>query len=211
MTSTKKLSLMLIAASVLGSATTLLATSGVEKVRDIYIQSNADTSAQVKDDGIVKTSTRTVSAPSRYAGALDFTKAAETSINSVVSIKSFATPRQQQFYGGDFDPFEFFFGPGFGGQGNSQRRQQQQQQQQKQEPQAKGVGSGVIISEDGYIVTNNHVIDGAEKLEVTLNDNRKSNARVIGTDPNTDIASIWLELNCNSRHCQRQSSWCEQR
>ncbi len=190
MTSTKKLSLMLIAASVLGSATTLLATSGVEKVRDIYIQSNADTSAQVKDDGIVKTSTRTVPAPSRYAGALDFTKAAETSINSVVSIKSFATPRQQQFYGGDFDPFEFFFGPGFGGQGNSQRRQQQQQQQQKQEPQAKGVGSGVIISEDGYIVTNNHVIDGAEKLEVTLNDNRKFNARVIGTDPNTDIALL---------------------
>lgn len=190
MTSTKKLSLMLIAASVLGSATTLLATSGVEKVRDIYIQSNADTSAQVKDDGVVKTSTRTVTAPSRYAGALDFTKAAETSINSVVSIKSFATPRQQQFYGGDFDPFEFFFGPGFGGQGNSQRRQQQQQQQQKQEPQAKGVGSGVIISEDGYIVTNNHVIDGAEKLEVTLNDNRKFNARVIGTDPNTDIALL---------------------
>ena len=190
MTSTKKLSLMLIAASVLGSATTLLATSGVEKVRDIYIQSNADTSAQVKDDGIVKTSTRTVPATSRYAGALDFTKAAETSINSVVSIKSFATPRQQQFYGGDFDPFEFFFGPGFGGQGNSQRRQQQQQQQQKQEPQAKGVGSGVIISEDGYIVTNNHVIDGAEKLEVTLNDNRKFNARVIGTDPNTDIALL---------------------
>lgn len=190
MTSTKKLSLMLIAASVLGSATTLLATSGVEKVRDIYIQSNADTSAQVKDDGIVKTSTRTVPAPSHYAGALDFTKAAETSINSVVSIKSFATPRQQQFYGGDFDPFEFFFGPGFGGQGNSQRRQQQQQQQQKQEPQAKGVGSGVIISEDGYIVTNNHVIDGAEKLEVTLNDNRKFNARVIGTDPNTDIALL---------------------
>ena len=190
MTSTKKLSLMLIAASVLGSATTLLATSGVEKVRDIYIQSNADTSAQVKDEGLVKTSTRTVSAPSRYAGALDFTKAAETSINSVVSIKSFATPRQQQFYGGDFDPFEFFFGPGFGGQGNSQRRQQQQQQQQKQEPQAKGVGSGVIISEDGYIVTNNHVIDGAEKLEVTLNDNRKFNARVIGTDPNTDIALL---------------------
>lgn len=192
MTNTKKLTLMLVAASILGSATTLLATSGVEKVRDIYIQSSDnDAKPEVKDDGIVKTSTHSVSAPSRYAGALDFTKAAESTINSVVSIKSFATPRQQQFYGGDFDPFEFFFGPGFGGQGNSQRRQQQQQeQQQKQEPQAKGVGSGVIISEDGYIVTNNHVIDGAEKLEVTLNDNRKFNARVIGTDPNTDIALL---------------------
>ena len=192
MTNTKKIALMMVAASVMGSATTLLATSGVEKVRDIYIQSKTDnTNAQVKDEGIVKTSTREVSSQGRYSGALDFTQAAEGSINSVVSIKSYATPRQQQqYYGGDFDPFEFFFGPGFGGQGNSQRRQQQQQQQQKAEPQAKGMGSGVIISEDGYIVTNNHVIDGAEKLEVVLNDNRKFNARVIGTDPNTDIALL---------------------
>lgn len=191
MTNTKKLTLMLVAASVLGSATTLLATSGVEKVRDIYVQSKTESTPQVKDDGIVKTSTREVSVQGRYGNALDFTRAAESTINSVVSIKSYATPKQQQFYGGDFDPFEFFFGPGFGGQGGSQRRQQQQQQQQqKAEPQAKGMGSGVIISDDGYIVTNNHVIDGAEKLEVTLNDNRKFNARVIGTDPNTDIALL---------------------
>ena len=177
---------MMVAASVLGSATTLLATSGVEKIRDIYIQST-DSAAMVKNDGIVKVSTAPQSG--RYGNGLDFRKAAESSINSVVSIKSFATPRQQQYYGGDFDPFEFFFGPGFGGQGGSQRRQQQQPQQQ-QEPQARGQGSGVIISEDGYIVTNNHVIDGAEKLEVTLNDNRKFNARVIGTDPTTDIALL---------------------
>lgn len=179
---------MMVAASVLGSATTLLATSGVEKIRDIYIQSSADTVAQVKDNGIVKTSTRPV-VNGRYGNMLDFTDAAESTINSVVSIKSFATPRQQQYYGGDFDPFEFFFGPGYGGQGGSQRRQQQQPQQ-KSEPQPRGTGSGVIISEDGYIVTNNHVIDGAEKLEVTLNDNRKFNARVIGTDPNSDIALL---------------------
>lgn len=190
MNNTKKIALMMVAASVLGSATTLLATSGVEKIRDIYIQSSTDNAAQqVKDDGIVKTSTRTAVNSGRYAGALDFTKAAESTINSVVSIKSFATPRQQQFYGGDFDPFEFFFGPGFGGQGG-QRRQQQQQQSKQQDPQPRGQGSGVIISDDGYIVTNNHVIDGAEKLEVTLNDNRKFNARVIGTDPNTDIALL---------------------
>lgn len=187
MTNTKKLVLLMVAASVMGSATTLLATSGVEKVRDIYIQSNADTTAQVKDDGIVKTSTRNASVGGRYGNALDFTKAAESTINSVVSIKLFVTPRQQQYYGNDFDPFEFFFGPGFGGQ---RRQQQQQQQQQQQEPQERGQGSGVIISEDGYIVTNNHVIDGAEKLEVTLNDNRKFNARVVGTDPKTDIALL---------------------
>ena len=190
MTNTKKIALMMVAASVLGSATTLLATSGVEKIRDIYIQSSADTTTQVKDDGFVKTSTRNVAVNGRYSNMLDFTTAAESTINSVVSIKSYATPRQQQFYGGDFvDPFEFFFGPGFGG-GQGQRRQQQQQPQQKSEPQPKGSGSGVIISEDGYIVTNNHVIDGAEKLEVTLNDNRKFNARVIGTDTNTDIALL---------------------
>lgn len=122
-------------------------------------------------------------ATNRYG--LDFTKAAESTINSVVSIKLFASPRQQQY---DFiDPFEFFFGPGFGGQ-TPQRKQQQPQQ--KSEPVHVGSGSGVIISEDGYIVTNNHVVEGAEKLEVTLNDNRKFNARVIGTDPNTDIALI---------------------
>ena len=187
MNNTKKMTLMLVAASILGSAATLLATSGVQTIKDIYINSQNDSTAQVKDDGIVKTSTRNVST-GRYGNALDFTKAAESTINSVVSIKSYATPRQQQFYGNDFDPFEFFFGPGYGGQGGTQRRQQQQQK--KSEPQPMGSGSGVIISEDGYIVTNNHVIDGAEKLEVTLNDNRKFNARVIGTDPNTDIALL---------------------
>jgi Do/DeqQ family serine protease len=185
MNNAKKLTLMLVASSIMGSAATLVATSGVETIRDIYIQSHNDSTTQVVDDGVVKSSTRRVAA-GRYGNALDFTKAAESTINSVVSIKSFATPRQQQFYGNDFDPFEFFFGPGFGGQG----RQQQQQQSRKSDPQPMGSGSGVIISEDGYIVTNNHVIDGAEKLEVTLNDNRKFTARVIGTDPNTDIALL---------------------
>ena len=125
------------------------------------------------------------------AAGIDFSEAAENSINSVVSIKSFEKKRQQQFFqGGDwFDPFDFFFGPGSG----SQRKQQQQQQNQskgKDDLQAKGSGSGVIISADGYIVTNNHVVDGAEKLEVTLNDNRKFTARVIGTDAKTDIALL---------------------
>jgi len=124
---------------------------------------------------------------SSSSGYPDFTYAAEHTVNSVVSIKSYATPQQQNYYGDSFDPFEFFFGPGF-----SQRRGQQQQQQRKSEskPQPKGSGSGVIISSDGYIVTNNHVIEGAEKLEVTLNDNRQFNATVIGSDEKTDIALI---------------------
>ena len=56
-----------------------------------------------------------------------------------------------------------------------------------------GLGSGVIISPDGYIVTNNHVISGADKIEVTLNDNRSFNGRIIGADPNTDLALIKIE------------------
>ena len=169
----KKFTLLMAAMAI--TANSAFATTDGDVMKDSFITSN---NAQA---------TVTPVATNRYG--LDFTKAAESTINSVVSIKSFATPRQQQYFGGDFvDPFEFFFGPGFGGQ--TPQRKQQQQQQKKSEPQPTGSGSGVIISEDGYIVTNNHVIDGAEKLEVTLNDNRKFNARVIGTDPNTDIALL---------------------
>lgn len=121
----------------------------------------------------------------------DFTKAAESTINGVVSIKSYVTPRNSYrgANGGYFDPFEFFFGsPG------SQRRMPQREREQ-QEPQQMptGLGSGVVISSDGYIVTNNHVIDGAERLEVTLNDNRTFNAEVIGTDPATDLGLIKID------------------
>ena len=56
-----------------------------------------------------------------------------------------------------------------------------------------GMGSGVILTPDGYIVTNNHVIEGADILEVTLNDKRSFNAKIIGTDPSTDLALIKIE------------------
>jgi Do/DeqQ family serine protease len=109
-----------------------------------------------------------------------------------VSIKSYATPRG---YGRSqstpfHDPFfDFFFGSPDNGGGN---RRQQPQQREKSEQQL-GLGSGVIISSDGYIVTNNHVIDGAERLEITLNDNRTFNAKVIGTDASTDVALLKIE------------------
>lgn len=120
----------------------------------------------------------------------DFTRAAENTINGVVSIKSYATVQQRR--SGSADPFsdpffEFFFGP--------QRRQQQQPRQQQQQPQQQpmGLGSGVIITDDGYIVTNNHVVDGADRLEITLNDNRTFDATVIGTDPASDLALIKID------------------
>lgn len=118
----------------------------------------------------------------------DFTTAAESTINGVVSIKSYATPRggYSQGGGGFFnDPFFEYF---FGNPGGSQRRQQQEPKQQQM-----GLGSGVIISSDGYIVTNNHVIDDAERLEITLNDNRTFDATVIGADAMTDLALIKID------------------
>lgn len=122
----------------------------------------------------------------------DFTKAAEKTVNEVVCIKSF-TERRQQNYGGGYDPFgmfDFFFGP-----------QQPRQQQPRQKKGGRnddnlvqsGLGSGVIVSADGYIVTNNHVVDGADKLEILLNDNSTYDARVIGTDEATDLALIKID------------------
>lgn len=109
----------------------------------------------------------------------DFTFAAEKAIHAVVHIKSVAKAQTSSRGGGEYmDPFEFFFG-----YRNSPRQPQ---------PRV-GSGSGVIISTDGYIITNNHVIDGADELEVTLNDNRKFTAKLIGADPSTDIALIKIE------------------
>ncbi|MDE6577816.1 MAG: Do family serine endopeptidase, partial [Muribaculaceae bacterium] len=121
----------------------------------------------------------------------DFTVAAEKTVNAVVCIKSYAT-RQQNPYGnqGGYDPFgmfDFFFG------GPQQRQQQPRQQPRNSEPVQSGLGSGVILSEDGYIVTNNHVVEGADKLEVLLNDNSTYEARVIGTDEATDLALIKID------------------
>lgn len=121
----------------------------------------------------------------------DFTKAAESTVNEVVCIKSFTVPRRrQQMMQDPFGMFDFFFGP-----------QQQQPQQRNQRNNKKGeddyvqsgLGSGVIVSEDGYIVTNNHVVADSEKLEVLLNDNSTYTARIIGTDEATDLALIKID------------------
>ncbi len=134
------------------------------------------------------TNTKTVYVPGQTISQDDFIHAAESTVNGVVSVKSYATPRvakQRGSYSDFFnDPlFEYFFGP----------QQPRQRREQPTEPQQIGLGSGVIISEDGYIVTNNHVIDGAERLEVTLNDNRNFTATVVGADPTTDLALIKIE------------------
>lgn len=107
-------------------------------------------------------------------GNTDFTMAAEKSVNAVVHIKTIS----EQVNNLNYDPFaEWFFGP--------QKRQQNFIQQ--------GSGSGVIISDDGYIVTNNHVIAGADKIEVILNDRRTYVGELIGTDASTDVALLKIK------------------
>lgn len=101
----------------------------------------------------------------------DFTIAAEKTVNAVVHVKQYGitkSPRNLMEY--------------FRNGGTTERRIQ-------------GAGSGVIITEDGYIVTNNHVIDGATDLEVTLNNNKSYKAEVIGTAPQSDIALIKIDTN----------------
>ena len=105
----------------------------------------------------------------------DFTYAAESAVDAVVYVKVTSTQTQPQAPSSIFD---YFFGfP----QGSPQQREKV------------GSGSGVIIREDGYIVTNNHVIDGATKIEVTLNNNQTYQATLVGTDPATDVALLKID------------------
>jgi Do/DeqQ family serine protease len=110
----------------------------------------------------------------------DFTQAAEKTVNAVVGVRNRQMVQQQQYQ--SMDPFfDFFFGNrGYG-------------QQQPQQKAREGYGSGVIISADGYIVTNNHVIANADQLTVTLNDQREFEATLVGTDPTTDIALLKVD------------------
>ena len=106
----------------------------------------------------------------------DFTYAAESAVDAVVYVKVVSTQTQQQAPSSIFD---FFFGFPEGGMPQQRERV--------------GSGSGVIIREDGYIVTNNHVIDGATRIEVTLNNNQTYPATLVGTDPATDVALLKVE------------------
>jgi Do/DeqQ family serine protease len=112
-------------------------------------------------------------------GYPDFTKAAESSTHAVVHIKS--TVKNAQGSSRSMSPFEYFFG--FEDKGSRDYERQ---------PQV-GFGSGVIISKDGYVMTNNHVIDKASEIEITMNDNSTYTAKLIGADPETDIALLKIE------------------
>ena len=119
-------------------------------------------------------------APSGSA-PMDFREAAMRSTPSVVHIAAAESKEAAMNRGRESDPFRFFFGDNFGGFpfGDFGPRQ--------------GTGSGVVYREDGYIITNNHVVEFADDIEVTLHDNRKFKATVVGTYPKSDIAVLKIE------------------
>ena len=111
-----------------------------------------------------------LNAPLSGGTNVDFTTAADKTVHSVVHVKNTTLNKS-------YTSFEdLFFG-----------RPQQYEQI--------GTGSGVIISPDGYVITNNHVIEGAQSIEITTNDNKTFEAKLIGTDPNTDIALLKIEAD----------------
>ena len=115
--------------------------------------------------------------PAEPSGNIDYTTAAELTVNGVVHVKTEGIVEYNQQ---GFDPMRQFFN----GDGNYNKKYRQP---------IKGSGSGVIISNDGYIVTNNHVIEKADKIKITLNNKKTYVAEVIGTDPTTDIALLKIE------------------
>ncbi|MBO0857137.1 MAG: DegQ family serine endoprotease [Chloracidobacterium sp.] len=135
-----------------------------------------------------------------------FAPVAKTVMPAVVTVQTSSRVRRQQihFFGEpvwpfDSDPFhDFFFRRGTPDDDESEtprrpnaRRLQSPEDRGHLEP--TGIGSGVIVSPDGYILTNNHVVDGADKVEVTLNDRRNFTARVVGVDPPSDIAALKID------------------
>lgn len=119
----------------------------------------------------------------------DFVAAAKMTVPAVVTIKNYQSNAQYRDNSSNQDMFDWFFGGGgspFGGQ-------QPQRRQQPPKNMPNSLGSGVIISPDGYIISNNHVVAGASKLEVVLSNQKSYTATLIGRDPNTDIALLKID------------------
>ncbi|MBK7713164.1 MAG: trypsin-like peptidase domain-containing protein [Bacteroidales bacterium] len=151
--------------AIMGAAIALFAyTKIIEKPSQAI--SKDSSSVEVRDAKALLTSFQ------MQEGQVDFTYAAEQTVHGVVHVHTKATMGMQP----DNPILEWFYGDRY-----SKPRE------------VSGYGSGVIISADGYIITNNHVIENAESVEVTLNDKRTFTAQVIGRDPSTDIALLKIK------------------
>ncbi len=135
----------------------------------IFFETSEPLFYQNEELPVFQTSSTSVAASGVGIDEVDFTNAAEKTVNAVVHVKNITINR------GPGNLIEFFYG-----------------YQERTTPQV-GTGSGVIISPDGYIVTNNHVIAKANQLSVTMNNNKTYEATVVGTDPTSDIALIKVE------------------
>lgn len=176
----RKVILLTVAMSIVAGALSAFGVGIIMNKSGVSIDGRSSAYCADKGDDAYFTKT------SQVASLPDLTTAAQMGVEAVVNIESTKKVQPNQFQGqGGVDPFEFFFGPGAG------RAPQRQQQPQE----SKGGGSGVIISKDGYIITNNHVIEGASSLKVTLNSGDSYQGKLIGADPVTDIALIKIEAD----------------
>ncbi|SHJ97287.1 Do/DeqQ family serine protease [Reichenbachiella agariperforans] len=163
----------MIAASILGGA---VAIGGYELIREEALpQENAQS-----EQGVQFSNYNTMPKATAPVG-MNFVEAAQVVTPGVVHIRS-TVGASTASNGRSGDPFEQYFREFFGapGQGYQQRP-------------SVGTGSGVIMSPDGYIATNNHVVENADDIEILLNDNRTYKAELIGTDPTTDLALLKIE------------------
>jgi serine protease Do len=142
----------------------------------IFHQFIKDSSPSNLDGYSHRTPARQINFEGPVSAPADFTIAAEGTVPTVVHVTT-TYARQQGYNSQFFDPFNFFWG-------NPTPQQMPQQQ---------STGSGVIISADGYIVTNNHVVENAEMVSVTLDDKSTYTAKVVGVDPSTDLALLKIE------------------
>ncbi len=168
---------------VMGTAAMVAVSAGVAGITAYSVMQNMEENqvpSSFYDSFDTAPLSRTVAMDATSMQPVDLTKAAESSLNSVVHIMATERSKTQVVQGAP-DIFDYFFGDG------------RPRQYQRQTPEKRGFGSGVIISKDGYIVTNNHVIDGADEINVKLQDNREFTGRVIGTDPDTDLALVKIE------------------
>ena len=164
-------------------ATVVAVSAAVASVTTYKVLEKRDVAAQVvaADSGL---QIHKASMPQTFGmqERVDLTDAADKSLHAVVHIKSTENSKTRTVRRAP-DIYDFFFGDGMG-----------RQQEIRTQPRV-GFGSGVILTEDGYIVTNNHVIDGADEIDVTLNDNRSFKGRLVGSDDKTDLALIKIEVD----------------
>ncbi|MBR8719141.1 Periplasmic pH-dependent serine endoprotease DegQ [Bacteroides pyogenes] len=170
--------------NILGIGAIILLSSGVAGLTTYKLMQAHEESKEISFNDLFKQNSNVKLAAFDAVSSqpVDLTQAAENSLHAVVHIKSTQESKTKTIQQAP-DIFDFFFGDGRG-----------QQRQIQTQPRV-GFGSGVIISKDGYIVTNNHVVEGADEISVKLNDNREFKGRIIGSDPGTDLALVKVEAD----------------